>query len=163
MVTFGKGVGKGGARRHRPLRNNVDGITKPAIKRLAQRAGIASLSGVVYEHTRYQMKAIMEHVLKSAVVHMEHDRRKTLMEKDIVHGIQDAYGITLAYSSGQAKPTQTKACKPSTVRRKAPLKRTKAGKLPCPKGSRRDRKTGKCVKSKKGVKKPVKRTVMRKK
>ena len=34
----GKGLGKGGAKRHRKvLRDNIQGITKPAIHRLGQR------------------------------------------------------------------------------------------------------------------------------
>ena len=34
----GKGLGKGGAKRHRKvLRDNIQGITKPAIRRLGQR------------------------------------------------------------------------------------------------------------------------------
>jgi histone H4 len=36
----GKGLGKGGAKRHRKvLRDNIQGITKPAIRRLARRCG----------------------------------------------------------------------------------------------------------------------------
>ncbi|KAF2555988.1 hypothetical protein F2Q68_00013047 [Brassica cretica] len=38
----GKGLGKGGAKRHRKvLRDNIQGITKPAIRRLARRGGRA--------------------------------------------------------------------------------------------------------------------------
>ena len=37
----GKGLGKGGAKRHRKvLRDNIQGITKPAILRLARRGGV---------------------------------------------------------------------------------------------------------------------------
>ena len=40
----GKGLGKGGAKRHRKiLRDNIQGITKPAIRRLARRGGVKSL------------------------------------------------------------------------------------------------------------------------
>ena len=36
----GKGLGKGGAKRHRKiLRHSIQGITKPAIRRLARRGG----------------------------------------------------------------------------------------------------------------------------
>ncbi|KAI8427029.1 hypothetical protein MSG28_014670 [Choristoneura fumiferana] len=39
----GKGLGKGGAKRHRKvLRDNIQGITKPAIRRLARRAGLSA-------------------------------------------------------------------------------------------------------------------------
>lgn len=41
----GKGLGKGGAKRHRKiLRDNIRGITKPAIRRLARRGGVKRIS-----------------------------------------------------------------------------------------------------------------------
>lgn len=49
----GKGVGKGGAKRHRRvLRDNLQGITKQAIRRCARRGGVKRMSGLVYEETR---------------------------------------------------------------------------------------------------------------
>jgi hypothetical protein len=40
-----KGLGKGGAKRHRKiLRDNIQGITKPAIRRLARRGGVKRIS-----------------------------------------------------------------------------------------------------------------------
>uniref|UniRef100_A0A453MZG0 Histone H4 n=1 Tax=Aegilops tauschii subsp. strangulata TaxID=200361 RepID=A0A453MZG0_AEGTS len=49
----GKGLGKGGAKRHRKvLRDNIQGITKPAIRRLARRGGVKRISGLIYEETR---------------------------------------------------------------------------------------------------------------
>ena len=68
----GKGLGKGGAKRHRKvLRDNiqvscwtlllnyhltVQGITKPAIRRLARRGGVKRISGLIYEETRGVLK-----------------------------------------------------------------------------------------------------------
>ena len=51
----GKGLGKGGTKRHRKvLRDNIQGITKPAIRRLARRGGVKRISGLIYmyEETR---------------------------------------------------------------------------------------------------------------
>ena len=46
----GKGLGKGGAKRHRKhLKENIQGITKPAIRRLARRGGVRRISGRVGE------------------------------------------------------------------------------------------------------------------
>ena len=46
----GKGLGKGGAKRHRKvLRDNIQGITKPAIRRLARRGGAERIMGLIYE------------------------------------------------------------------------------------------------------------------
>merc|ERR1712225_31467 len=44
----GKGLGKGGAKRHRKiLRDNIQGITKPAIRRLARRGGVKRISAMI--------------------------------------------------------------------------------------------------------------------
>ena len=43
---------KGGAKRHRKvLRDNIQGITKPAICRLARRGGVKRILGIIYEET----------------------------------------------------------------------------------------------------------------
>ena len=60
----GKGLGKGGAKRHRKvLRDNIQGITKPAIRRLARRGGVKRISGLIYEKTRGVLKVFLENVL----------------------------------------------------------------------------------------------------
>merc|ERR1711890_164682 len=57
----GKGLGKGGAKRHRKvLRDNIQGITKPAIRRLARRGGAKRISGLIYEETRGVLKVFLE-------------------------------------------------------------------------------------------------------
>ncbi len=53
----GKGLGKGGAKRHRKVpRDNIQGITKPAIRCLARRGGVKRISGLIYEETRGVLK-----------------------------------------------------------------------------------------------------------
>lgn len=57
----GKGLGKGGAKRHRKvLRDNIQGITKPAIRRLARRGGVKRISGLIYEETRGVLKVTLD-------------------------------------------------------------------------------------------------------
>jgi histone H4 len=64
----GKGLGKGGAKRHRKiLRDNIQGITKPAIRRLARRGGVKRISGLIYEETRGVLKIFLENVRAIAV------------------------------------------------------------------------------------------------
>ena len=61
----GKGLGKGGAKRHRKvLRDNIQGITKPAIRRLARRGGVKRISGLIYEETRGVLKVFLENVIR---------------------------------------------------------------------------------------------------
>ena len=53
----GKGLKKEKATRHRlVLRDNIQGITKPAIRRLARRGGVKRFSGLIYEETRVVLK-----------------------------------------------------------------------------------------------------------
>ncbi|KAI5064748.1 hypothetical protein GOP47_0019443 [Adiantum capillus-veneris] len=60
-----KGLGKGGAKRHRKvLRDNIQGITKPAIRRLARRGGVERISGLIYEETRGVLKIFLENVIR---------------------------------------------------------------------------------------------------
>ena len=50
----GKGLGKGGAKRHRKiLRDNIQGITKPAIRRLARRGGVKRISASTYHRVAH--------------------------------------------------------------------------------------------------------------
>ena len=43
---------KGGANRHRKvLRDNIQGIAKSAIRRLARRSGVKRISGLIYEES----------------------------------------------------------------------------------------------------------------
>ncbi len=85
----GKGLGKGGAKRHRKvLRDNIQGITKPAIRRLARRGGVKRISGLVYEETRGVLKVFLENVIRDAVTYTEHARRKTVTALDVVHALK---------------------------------------------------------------------------
>ncbi|RWA04959.1 hypothetical protein EKO27_g10143 [Xylaria grammica] len=61
---LGKGLGgKGGIKRHRKiLRDNILGITKPAIRRLARRGGVKRISGTIYEEARTVMRKRLEEV-----------------------------------------------------------------------------------------------------
>ncbi|KAG4982216.1 hypothetical protein JHK87_026965 [Glycine soja] len=85
----GKGLGKGGAKRHRKvLRNNIQGITKPAIRRLARRGGVKRISGLIYEETRGILKIFLENVIRDAVTYTEHARRKIVIAMDVVYALK---------------------------------------------------------------------------
>ena len=85
----GKGLGKGGAKRHRKvLRDNIQGITKPAIRRLARRGGVKRISGLIYEETRGVLKVFLENVIRDAVTYTEHARRKIVTAMDVVYALR---------------------------------------------------------------------------
>lgn len=90
MAGKGKGgKGKGAAKRHQKvLKNNIQGITKPAIRRLARRGGVKRISGLMYEETRGVLKSFLENVVKDSVTYTEHARRKTVTALDVVYALK---------------------------------------------------------------------------
>ena len=58
--------------------NAIQGITKPALLRMAHRMGIVRLSGVCYEECRGTILEYMREFLPRVVIHTEHNRKKTI-------------------------------------------------------------------------------------
>ena len=91
----GKGLGKGGAKRHRKvLRDNIQGITKPAIRRLARRGGVKQLSDLTVEMTRGVLKVFLENVIRDAATYTEHAKRESVTASDVVYALK-RQGLTL--------------------------------------------------------------------
>ena len=86
----GTGIGKGGAKRHakKTARANIEGITKPAIRRLARRGGVKRISTFIYDDTRAVLKSFLESVIKDSVTYTEHARRKTVTALDVVYALK---------------------------------------------------------------------------
>ncbi|KAK5889547.1 hypothetical protein CesoFtcFv8_015541 [Champsocephalus esox] len=124
----GKGLGKGGAKRHRKvLRDNIQGITKPAIRRLARRGGVKRISGLIYEETRGVLKVFLENVIRDAVTYTEHAKRKTVTAMDVVYALKrqgrTLYGFgappVKAAKKGSKKAVAKTATKTGKKRRKS--------------------------------------------
>ena len=64
------------------------GITKPAIRRLARRGGVKRISGLIYEETRGVLKVFLENVIRDAVTYTEHAKRKTVTAMDVVYALK---------------------------------------------------------------------------
>ena len=86
----GKGIGKVGAKRHakKSPRANIEGITKPAIRRLARRGGVKRISTFIYDDTRAVLKNFLESIVKDSVTYTEHARRKTVTALDVVYALK---------------------------------------------------------------------------
>ncbi|XP_032810927.2 histone H4-like [Petromyzon marinus] len=103
----GKGHGKGGAKRHRKvLRDNIQGIAKPAIRRLARRGGVKRISGLIYEETRGVLKAFLENVIRDTVTYTEHAKSKTITAMDVVYALK-RQGRTLYGFGGRVPISRT--------------------------------------------------------
>ena len=89
MYRGGKGLGKGKmGRQKKPLRDNIEGITKPAIRRLARRGGVKRISGLIYDDVRDVLKEFLTTVIKNAVNYTDHARRKTVTTNDVVYALK---------------------------------------------------------------------------
>ena len=79
----GKGLGKGGAKRHRKvLRDNIQGITKPAIRRLARRGGVKRISGLIYLGKSTLVCIYVQSYVKSLYKHGADQQPKAQLEQD---------------------------------------------------------------------------------
>lgn len=70
------------------MRDNIQGITKPAIRRLARRGGVKRISAMIYEETRGVLKTFLEGVIRDAVTYTEHAKRKTVTSLDVVYALK---------------------------------------------------------------------------
>ncbi len=87
----GKGIGKiGGTKRNarKTHRQSIEGITKPAIRRLARRGGVKRISSFIYDDTRAVLKSFLENVVRDSVTYTEHARRKTVTALDVVYALK---------------------------------------------------------------------------
>ncbi len=86
----GLGLGKGGALRHKraPSRDNINGVTNPAIRRLARRGGVKRISALVYDETRGVLRVFLNDVIRDAVTYCDHARRKTITTMDVVYALK---------------------------------------------------------------------------
>ncbi|RCN32216.1 core histone H2A/H2B/H3/H4 [Ancylostoma caninum] len=85
----GKGLGKCASKRHKKYRSEpIQGITKPAIRRLARRAGVKRISGLIYAETRDVLRTFLSCVIRDAVTYCEHAKRNTVTAMDVVYALK---------------------------------------------------------------------------
>lgn len=117
----GKGLGKGGkglggAKRHRRvIRDSIAGVTKPAITRLAKRAGVKRQSGLIYEQIRGELRVYLEKICKDMIVFTQQSRRKTVTVDDLNAALSHL-GIELG--AGVSSTGESKSLKSCTSRGK---------------------------------------------
>lgn len=76
-------------RRHRNiLRDNLKGISKNDIKRLARKGGVKRIDGLIYDEIRCALKKFLKNVIKDSITYSEHVRRKTVTTIDILYALK---------------------------------------------------------------------------
>lgn len=87
-------------RSHKPLlKDNIHGITSSNIRRLALKASIARVNAEVYDEIRDVIHKYVDGVIRHSITYMEHARRRTLYESDVVSAVFIATG-TKTYDCG---------------------------------------------------------------
>jgi len=85
-------------KRRRVLRDSIQGISRPAIKRMARRGGVKRLSSAVHEEMRNLIKAFTESIVRDSVLYAEYSNRKTIVPLDVVYALKRQgrafYGFT---------------------------------------------------------------------
>nr|QBK85672.1 MAG: histone-like protein [Marseillevirus LCMAC101] len=110
-------------KRRRILRDNIQGITKPALQRLCHRAGIKRISDDMYEILRDSIKTYMERILHKTVIFTEREQRRTVKVKDLEAAL-NMTGIYLAagLNSNTSKSKTFQSC--NSVGKSGPTKKT---------------------------------------
>jgi histone H4 len=81
----GKGPGK---HRRKVHRDNIQGINKSSIRRLARRGGVKRMSGLIYDESPRRLKVFLETVIHDAQTYTEHAHRKTVTTMDVVYALK---------------------------------------------------------------------------
>ncbi|KAH8173204.1 hypothetical protein LIA77_07459 [Sarocladium implicatum] len=81
-------------RRRKILRDNIQGITKPDIRRLARRGGVKRISATIYNDARAALRSFLEKILEHCVVFVEHRGAKTITVSDVIYSLR-LHGRTL--------------------------------------------------------------------
>ena len=86
----GKGIGKVPIKRNKGSRSrpNIEGITKPAIRRLARRGGVRRISFNIYKEIREVLQDFLRSVVRDSITYTEHARRKTVTAMDVVYALK---------------------------------------------------------------------------
>ncbi|KAH8832368.1 hypothetical protein DL96DRAFT_1459171, partial [Flagelloscypha sp. PMI_526] len=86
----GKGLGKGGCRRHRKILRSQEPpcVTNPVWRRLARKGGVKRMSGMIYGEARNVLKMYLEQLIKETVIYTEHAGRSTVTVMDVVYALK---------------------------------------------------------------------------
>lgn len=73
-----------GPRKTSSEKSILEGISKPAIKRLAKMAGVNQMSSTVCVDVRDSLHKFVERVIRASVIYSDHAGRKTLTHADLM-------------------------------------------------------------------------------
>ena len=124
-------MGLSGAKVYRrPVyRDNIQGITKPVILRLAHRGGVKSLSGVMYEEIRGILKVFLQDLIRLSTLSKVYARRSTYQVKDLEFALNVKNKYLVAGVNPKSKTTSSlQSCKLRKRAEKEPGKQRRRAK-----------------------------------
>ena len=80
------------------IRDSIQGITKPAIRRLSKRAGVLSLGDLSVVESRGIIKMYLENVLHNTIDATEYRRAKTVSPEDVKFAFEQK-GVNIVHST----------------------------------------------------------------
>eukprot|EP00198_Chlamydomonas_reinhardtii_P008761 XP_001698098.1 histone H4 variant [Chlamydomonas reinhardtii] len=85
----GRGIGKGGKRHRKVLRESINtALTQGSIRRLARRGGVKRLSGLVYNEIRSVLRGFLEALVRDTITYTEHARRQHVKLMDVMYALK---------------------------------------------------------------------------
>eukprot|EP00796_Vickermania_ingenoplastis_P004488 gene4488-3280_t len=85
-------------RQKKVLRDNIRGITRGSIRRLARRGGVKRISSEIYEEVRRVLKSFVEDVVRNGTSYTEYSRKKTVTAADVVNALRKRGHILYGYA-----------------------------------------------------------------
>ncbi|AIO02142.1 histone H4 [Leishmania panamensis] len=85
-------------RQKKVLRDNIRGITRGCIRRMARRGGVKRISGDLYEEVRRVLKAYVEDIVRCSTAYTEYARKKTVTAADVVNALRKRGHILYGYA-----------------------------------------------------------------
>ncbi|KAG5486661.1 hypothetical protein LSCM1_07913 [Leishmania martiniquensis] len=93
--TDAKGTHK---RQKKVLRDNIRGITRGSIRRLARRGGVKRISSDIYEEVRRVLKTYVEDIVRCSTAYTEYARKKTVTASDVVNALRKRGHMLYGYA-----------------------------------------------------------------
>ena len=90
------------------LRDTIQGISKPALRRLARRGGVKRLSVLIYPVVRNSLKIFLTTILNDAFTYTMHAWRGTVMTIDVIHALKRNGRTLYGFDSNQKKFSKKK-------------------------------------------------------
>lgn len=109
-VVGGKSIhgAKGGKRHRKIMKDSIQGITRPDIRRLARRGGVKRISAQIYSDVRAALKARLELILRDCVTYVEYRRAKTVTVYDVIHSLKRIGRPIYGFDPEVTKPVRSK-------------------------------------------------------